>query len=96
MNRGDNMFSMENETMLIEDREDLIGILRMRYGSISGELIEKIYNINDNNTIERLILVAANAPTFEIFIEELKEGDGAFKITGERFNPNSKGDGEMF
>jgi len=85
------MFSMENEAMLIEDREDLIGILRMRFGSISGEMIEKIYNINDNNTIERLILVAANAPTFEIFIEELKEGNWAFKITGERFNPNSKG-----
>lgn len=83
------MFSFENDAMLVQDKEDLIALIRMRFQSVPSQVIEKIYSIDKSDTLERLILVAANAQTFEIFLEELDEGDGAFKIIGERFNPVS-------
>lgn len=82
------MFIFEEEAEIGQDREDLIQLLNMRFGSaVSPEILETIYQLNDFETIERLILVAANAPAFEVFLEELEEGQGSFKIVGERFNP---------
>lgn len=81
------MFNFENEAAFVQDREDLIAVLRMRFGDISTETIEGIYELNELDTLERLILVAANAPTLQIFLEEMEEGDESFRITGERFNP---------
>ncbi|WP_138417517.1 hypothetical protein [Aquibacillus sediminis] len=81
------MFLFEQEAEIGQDREDLIQLVTMRFGSISPELMEKIYSLDDFETIERLILVAANAPTLKTFVEELTEGEGTFKIVGERFNP---------
>ncbi|WP_186577038.1 hypothetical protein [Aquibacillus kalidii] len=82
------MFIFEEESAIGQDREDLIELLKMRFGSeVSPELLETIYQLNSFETIERLILVAANAPNLAIFTEELLEGDGNFKIVGERFNP---------
>jgi len=83
------MFSFESDSMLVEDREDLIALLRMRFGQIPGEMIEKIYEMNDMNTLQRLILAAANAASFEIFVGELEEGVGPVRIAGEDFNPLS-------
>lgn len=88
------MFSFENDAMLVQDREDLIALVRMRFGTIPSQVIEKIYAIDALDTLERLILTAANAQTFEIFLEELEEGNEAFKITGERFNPVPKTKGD--
>ncbi|RKQ30750.1 hypothetical protein [Oceanobacillus halophilus] len=81
------MFLFENESDFVQDREDLLHILRMRFGDIAPGIVESIYNIDDLNTLERLILVAANAPTLKIFLEELEAGDGSFRLIGERFNP---------
>lgn len=81
------MFLFEEEAEYVQDREDLIAVLQMRFGDIPPRLIEQIYELNDLNTLERLILVAANAPSFKVFLEELEEGAGAFRMTGERFNP---------
>ncbi|MDY0405759.1 hypothetical protein P5G51_010460 [Virgibacillus sp. 179-BFC.A HS] len=81
------MFMFEENALAVEDREDLLAVLRMRFGEISPEIIEAIYKINDMSTLERLILVAANTPDLTTFLEELNEGPGSFRILGERFNP---------
>ena len=80
-------FQFEQEAAIGDDREDLIEILSMRFGSVSPEILEAIYQLNDFDTIERLILIAANAPNMNTFVEELKQGEGNFRIVGERFNP---------
>lgn len=90
------MFHIEHEASLVNDREDLIALLRMRFGDIAPGVIETIYQLNDLQTIERLILVAANAPDYKTFLTELEAKEGSFKIVGERFNPigydTSRGD----
>jgi hypothetical protein len=85
------MFFFEEEANLVDDREDLITVLKIRFGELPTNVIEAIYNLSDLETLERLILVAANAPDLHVFIEELEEGEGPFKITGERFNPIQSG-----
>lgn len=80
------MFSFEEEANVMQDREDLISVLRMRFGDIHPTLVEKVYELKDVNTIERLILVAANSPSLQVFLEELEE-EGGFRIVGDRFNP---------
>jgi hypothetical protein len=62
----------------------------MRFGDIPTGVIEAVYKMNELDTLERLILVAANAPTLKVFLEEMEEGDGSFRIIGERFNPIDK------
>lgn len=81
------MFSFENEAMLVDDREDLIAVLQMRFGNISGEIIEKIYEIDDMNSLQRLILAAANATTWNVFLEDFQSGVGSYRLLGEDFNP---------
>lgn len=81
------MFSFEKESQLVEDREDLIAVLRMRFGTVPGEMIEKIYEISDGNILQRLILAAANAHSYSVFLEELQAGEGSFRLVGEEFNP---------
>lgn len=81
------MFLFENQADFVQDREDLLQVLRMRFGDIAPGIVEAIYMIDDLNTIERLILVAANAPTLGIFLEEMEAGEGNFRMVGERFNP---------
>lgn len=81
------MFSFENDAMLVQDREDLIALLTMRFGHVPPKIINDIYKIEQLDTLQRLILVAANAKTWGLFINELEEGEHAFKMTGEQFNP---------
>lgn len=81
------MFSFETDSLLVDDREDLIAVLRMRFGFLPGEIIEKIYDINDYGTLQRLILAAANAANWEIFQKELHAGEESFRLLGEEFNP---------
>ncbi|MCL6570066.1 MAG: hypothetical protein K6T88_00085 [Bacillus sp. (in: Bacteria)] len=81
------MFSFETDPLLVNDREDLIAVLRMRFGEIPGELIEKIYDIDEMNTLQRLILAAANAVNWKVFMEEFQSGDDSFRLLGEEFNP---------
>lgn len=83
------MFSFEKESMLVEDREDLIAVLNMRFGPVAGEMIEEIYQIDDSHALQRLILAAANAYSLNVFREELRMGRDSFRIVGEEFNPLS-------
>lgn len=81
------MFIFEQEADFVQDREDLLYVLQLRFGEIAPGIIEAIYQISDLHTLERLILIAANAPTFKIFLEELEAGNDCFRIVGNRFNP---------
>lgn len=81
------MFLFENEAELVQDREDLLYVLKIRFGDIAPGIIEAVYNIRQLDRLERLILVAANAPSLKVFIEELEDDDKSFKLVGERFNP---------
>ncbi|PGS78523.1 hypothetical protein COC69_15105 [Bacillus cereus] len=81
------MFSFEKDAMLVNDREDLIAVLRMRFGEISGGIIEKIYAIHDMNSLQRLILAAANAMNCTVFLDELQANEYSFRLLGEDFNP---------
>ncbi|WNS73569.1 hypothetical protein RRV45_11605 [Bacillus sp. DTU_2020_1000418_1_SI_GHA_SEK_038] len=81
------MFSFESDALLVEDREDLIAVLQMRFGFIPGEVIEKIYEINEMSSLQRLILAAANSASWEVFLRELEAGEEAVRILGEDFNP---------
>lgn len=81
------MFWYESDAMLVDDREDLIQVLRMRFENIPGELVEKIYQINDFHILQRLILAAANAPNWQIFLDEFQSGEESFRLIGENFNP---------
>ncbi|MDQ0197754.1 hypothetical protein [Neobacillus ginsengisoli] len=81
------MFSFETEALLVDDREDLIAVLQMRFGNITGEFIEEIYEIDDMNMLQRLILSAANAANWNVFLEEFNAGRDSFRLVGENFNP---------
>jgi len=76
-----------DDAMLVQDREDLIAVLTMRFGSIPGEIIQEIYEIGDMNQLQRLILAAANAPEWRVFLEELEVPEPSLRIAGERYNP---------
>ncbi|WP_054788014.1 MULTISPECIES: hypothetical protein [unclassified Gracilibacillus] len=84
------MFLYEQEAQMGDDRQDLIEILQMRFGVLPEELEEHLYQLSEFETLQRLILVAANAPTLRVFMEELQEGNHPFKLVGERFNPLRK------
>jgi hypothetical protein len=81
------LFNFEDEANFVDDREDLLTVLRMRFGDIAPGIVEEVYKINDLDTLERLILVAANSPDLKTFLTELEEGKEGFKIVGEQFNP---------
>lgn len=87
MFESEKTFGFQEEASFVQDREDLLALLRMRFDSIPTGVIEAIYNISSLDRLERLILVAANAPVFKIFLEEMEESEDSFRIMGERFNP---------
>lgn len=76
-----------DEGFVKQDQEDLTAILNMRFGEIPAEIALRIEGLHDLNQLQRLIIVACNAPDWKVFTEELDEGVQAYKLTGERFNP---------
>lgn len=83
------MEARELELFARQDREDLLAVLQMRFGEPGDEVKAKIASIRQPDELQRLILAACNAPAWSVFAEELRAGEGAFKLTGERFNPIS-------
>lgn len=72
------------------DREDLLAILAMRFGDVPGAVCDRIAACHDLTTLERLVLVAANVPTWEDFLAELDRQGDDFKVVGARFDPLSQ------
>ncbi|HET7627183.1 MAG TPA: hypothetical protein VFK44_02240 [Bacillales bacterium] len=80
----------QSEEILAVDREDLLAVLSLRFGAVPQEVKQEIDTIDTSDKLERLILAAANVPSWEIFLDEFTHGKDAFKITGEIYNPLSK------
>lgn len=71
-----------------QDREDLLALLNMRFGSIPDDVLQGIVAIDDVSRIDHLILVAANAATWSDFMQEVREP--GFRIVGQGFEPLSE------
>jgi len=72
------------------DRNDLLAVLALRFGAVPEKMENQIAGIQDGARLERLVLVAANVPTFAEFQTELQQSIGSFKIVGEMYNPLSR------
>lgn len=81
------MSTEREEQALRTDKEDLLAILTMRFGTVTEDVREEIERIDKLDVLERLILVAANVPTWETFVKELKEGKDSFKLIGQMYDP---------
>lgn len=84
------MGEMSDETRLAalqSDREDLLAVLVMRFGDVPNDIQAHIAAVTELDTLERLILVAANAPDWRSFVEELNAGSRAFSLVGQRYDP---------
>lgn len=79
--------TMNQEQALTIDKEDLVGLLELRFGAVPPTVQEEIGEIKELETVERLILVAANVPTWDAFLADLGTGTSAFKIVGDVYNP---------
>lgn len=76
------------EMMALEtDKADLSAIIELRFGEIPKSVRARIESVNKREILERMIIVAANATTFETLMEELFEEQESFRIVGEQFNP---------
>jgi hypothetical protein len=69
------------------DQEDLLAVLSMRFGAVPEDIQTRIATATELDTLERLILVAANVPDWESFMEELDAGSRAFRLVGQRYDP---------
>jgi len=81
------MVSADEMEMIAIDQTDVIEILNIRFQSVPDDVIFAIKQIQKLDVLERLILVAANAADWHIFLEELNEGETSFRVLGERFDP---------
>ena len=77
---------MQQEALLT-DRADLLGLLELRFGAIPPEVRTAIEQIDKLESLERLILVAANLATWEQFLAELEVNNASFRIVGEYYRP---------
>lgn|GEM_PF-921612 len=73
---------------LQSDREDLLAVLTLRFGSVPRSVQARIATCNDAPTLERWILVAANVPDWVTFLHDLDAGPEVFKVVGARYEPN--------
>lgn len=81
------MSTLYEQDMLNQDRDDVIEVLRIRFHNIPEEIVDSINNIQQLEVLQRLVLVAANAADWNVFLEELQEGEASFRLLGERFDP---------
>lgn len=72
---------------LCTDREDLLAVLTLRFGGVPETVRARIAACVHQPTLERWILVAANAPRWETFLNELGARPDAFKIVGPLYDP---------
>ncbi|MCL6626639.1 MAG: hypothetical protein K6T68_08665 [Alicyclobacillus shizuokensis] len=72
---------VEQEATLQTYKADLLALLALRFGLVPGEVSNVILAMDDPGQLERLIWMAAHAPTWAAFIEELKTPNGGRKFT---------------
>ncbi|MBT2214765.1 hypothetical protein F3157_07790 [Virgibacillus dakarensis] len=71
----------------ITEKEDLLGLIHMRFGNVPKAIVEQIMAIDDLDVLDRLFLVAVNAANWDVFVNELNEGKASFKMVGDGFDP---------
>ncbi|OZU89010.1 hypothetical protein CIL03_08310 [Virgibacillus indicus] len=76
-----------HDTVTTAEKEDLLGLVHMRFGHLPDEIHEKIMAIGDLDVLDRLFLIAVNAANWDVFVAELNEGTDSFKMTGDGFDP---------
>lgn len=69
------------------DREDLLAVIAMRFGTIPEAVRERIMTCQESATMQRWLLVAANTSRWEVLLEELATGTQAFRLIGPRYQP---------
>ena len=89
MHDEDDRAALRVQAAAAVDREDLLAILTMRFGAVPASVREQIEACRDLETLERLVLVAANVPAWEVFLAELDGQGDDFKVVGARFDPLS-------
>lgn len=72
---------------LHSDREDLLAVLTLRFGSVPESVQARIAACDDAATLERWILVAANVPDWVTFLHDLDAGPNAFRLVGASYEP---------
>lgn len=85
-------YTVSNETrraFLHSDREDLLAVLSLRFGSVPESVHARITACDNAATLERWILVAANVPDWASFLSDLDAGPQAFKVVGAGYEPTS-------
>lgn len=70
------------------DREDLLAVLTLRFGSVPASVQARIAACDTGETLERWILVAANVPDWVSFLNDFNAGPNAFKMVGASYEPN--------
>jgi hypothetical protein len=80
---------------LQSDREDLLTILTLRFGATPEPVRALIAACDSLATLERWILVAANVPDWNAFLNDLDAGPHAFKLVGANYEPNAAASGSM-
>lgn len=63
----------EQAAALREDRQDLLQVVRLRFGEIEPAVAERVEAIEDAGLLQHLILLAANEP-YERLLRELGIG----------------------
>lgn len=81
------MSETQRNAFLQIDREDLLAVIAMRFGAVPEAVRERIMACQESSTVQRWLLVAANASGWEILLEELAAGTEAFRLIGPRYQP---------
>ncbi|WP_163971763.1 hypothetical protein [Oceanobacillus halotolerans] len=76
-----------HETVTTREKEDLLGLIQMRFGGVPEDIKGKIMALEDLDVLDRLFLIAVNAANWDVFVSELNEGKDSFKIVGDGFDP---------
>lgn len=82
-------------TISLEEKEDLLGLVHMRFGHVPEDVKEQIMAIDHLDVLDRLFLVAVNAANWDVFVTELQQGEESFKMTGDGFNPLAERKSEL-
>jgi hypothetical protein len=81
------------QAFLHSDREDLLTVLALRFGPVPESVHARIAACDDAAALARWILVAANAPDWASFLNDLDTGPRAFRLLDARYESHSAGSG---
>lgn len=81
-----------HDTVTESEKEDLLGLIHMRFGKVPNHIRHKIMAIQNLDVLDRLFLITVNAANWDVFKAELDEGKNSFKMVGDGFDPLAERD----